>query len=331
MNPLVTVAIPSRNRPHLLATTLRSVLAQRAVAVDVVVVDDGSDPREAAATASLAGGAVRVLRNEVAGGVARARNQGAQAGRGTWVAFLDDDDLWVPQKLTEQVTLIEVSDRAWVYSGAVKFATGPVARQVMHPPAPDTVRDLLPQKNVVPAGASNVLAHRSTFLDLGGFDRALSHLADWDMWLRLLEHGPPAAVPGLAVAYRQHPQAMSMDPQGVLAELAVLDRRWRHLRSGDPLHWGPTHLWIARSHLRAGRRMPAVSAFWKASWTMPSGGMRDLARGLFPGLSHRARAALAREGVAGLHTAVELDLPAEMTALLQELGGPVEPGAVARG
>jgi glycosyltransferase involved in cell wall biosynthesis len=153
---------------------------------EIVIVDDGSDPGPAAALQELCDERTTVLRNETSRGVAAARNKGLQAASARWVAFLDDDDLWTPGKLAEQLAAIQDAGSAWVYSGAVKFAVGPILWQVMPPPSPDDVQRRLADDNIIPAGASNVLADRETALGLGGFDERLKHLSDWDMWLRLL-------------------------------------------------------------------------------------------------------------------------------------------------
>jgi glycosyltransferase involved in cell wall biosynthesis len=278
--PSVTVVVPTRNRPGLLIRTVDSLLAQESVDVHVLVIDDGSDPPAASRLPS--DDRIRVLRNEAARGVAAARNRGAGEATTPWVAFCDDDDLWTPDKLAGQVRAAERSAARWAYTGAVKFAAGPVVWQVMTPPEVDEVRAHLADRNLVPAGASNVLVDRATFLAVGGFDEELAHLADWDLWLRLLADGSPARAPGLGVAYRLHPQAMSLNPDGILRELQVIDRRWRHLRGGRPLDPGPTHLWIAMSWLRAGRRWQAARSYARAIPHRPRQGVRGIVRAVHP-------------------------------------------------
>jgi glycosyltransferase involved in cell wall biosynthesis len=98
---LVSVIIPAYNAAATLPETLASVLAQRAVDLDVVVVDDGSTDGTGEVAAQL-GAPVRVIRQENAG-VGAARNRGVDVARGRWVAFIDSDDLWEPDKLRLQV------------------------------------------------------------------------------------------------------------------------------------------------------------------------------------------------------------------------------------
>jgi glycosyltransferase involved in cell wall biosynthesis len=280
--PDVTVVVPTRDRAGLLRRTLASITAQRDVEVEVIVVDDGSAPPDAHAVAGLAGDGVRVLRNDRSGGVGAARNQGAAVAVAPWLAFCDDDDLWSPDKLAGQLDAVRATARRWAYTGAVKFERGPRLWQLMPPPAPAEVHALLPTKNVVPAGASNVLVDRTTYLEVGGFDPDLAHLADWDLWLKLREVGLPAAAPGFGVAYRMHTGAMSLHPEGILEDLATIDTRWRHVRDGRPLDPGPTHLWIAMSWLRAGRRLPAAAAYVRAARCDARRGLRGLVRTAYP-------------------------------------------------
>ena len=320
--PSVTVVVPTRNRPGLLACTVDSLLAQEGVDVHVLVVDDGSDPPVERQLPS--GARVRVLRNETARGVAAARNRGAAEAANSWVAFCDDDDLWTPDKLAGQVRAAEQSGARWAYTGAVKFAAGPVVWQVMAPPEVEEVRAHLADRNLIPAGASNVLVDRATFLAVGGFDEELEHLADWDLWLQLLADAPPARAPGLGVAYRLHPQAMSLNPDGILRELRVIDRRWRHLRGGRALDPGPTHLWIAMSWLRTGRRWQAARSYARAVPHRPRQGVRGILRSVHPQPPRPAHLVEGDQAAGSRWKRVEgVHLTPQMSTLLTQTGGPM--------
>lgn len=278
----VTVVIPTKNRVNLLRTTLRTILAQRSVEFETVIIDDGSTPENAAAVGELEGETVRIIRNNSSRGAAAARNQGIMAAGAPLVAFCDDDDLWTPGKLESQVAAMTDAKTDWAYTGAVKFEEGPTIWQYMPAPSPEQVHSELATRNIIPAGASNVIADRRLLEDVGGFDEDLSHLADWDLWLRLLDHSMPAAVPAISVGYRLHPEAMSMNAKAAILELETLDRRWRHLRGGEALDPGPTHLWIAMGHLRGGHRGRAMLSYIRAIRHRPGAGFRGALRTLHP-------------------------------------------------
>lgn len=317
----MTVVIPTRNRVGLLQTTLRSVLAQHDVDLHVMLVDDGSDPAIAQDIRELGGGVVTVHRNATSRGVAAARNQGLAAATTTWVAFLDDDDLWTPTKLADQVAAATADGRDWSYTGAVKFVPGPVLWQLMPAPAPQDLARVLADRNVVPAGASNVLVRRDLATAVGGFDEGLGHLADWDLWLQLLQAGLPAATDTVGVCYRLHHGAMSRHPAGILSELETIDVRWRALRGGRALDPGPTHLWIATSHLRSGQRVRAGQAFARAVPTQPAKGLRGLLRVLHPSPPTAPHVVGASRTGPVLKRRVVVELPADVDATLQRYAG----------
>ena len=103
MTPLVTVVIPTRRRPQLVLRALRSVLAQTHVALDVIVVIDGPDPDTLGALDGWPDQRVRVVQTPSPSGAGAARNLAATEAKGQWIAFLDDDDEWLPDKIARQL------------------------------------------------------------------------------------------------------------------------------------------------------------------------------------------------------------------------------------
>src|SRR6187200_1386086 len=102
--PEVSVVIPTRNRWELLSrNSLASALAQVGVELEVIVVDDASDDGSEERLEAVGDPRVRVIFRERQGGQAVALNDGIEAARGEWIAFLDDDDLWSPRKLRAQL------------------------------------------------------------------------------------------------------------------------------------------------------------------------------------------------------------------------------------
>ena len=251
--PDVSVVVPTHNRRRLLGEALRSALAQRGVGVEVVVVDDGSTDGTAEAVAAIGDPRVRLLHHEHPRGVASARNAGAAAAHGAWVAFLDDDDLWAPDKVARQLAA-SGRDGGWVYAGAVEIDGAGRLRGGTPPPPPDALLAGLTGRNPMPAGSSNVMVRAGLLADSGGFDPALRHLADWDLWLRLARLHRPACVAAPLVAYRVHARQATMDTTGMVAEACVLQAR----HGADP---AAIHRWAAWSQLRAGRRWAAVAAY----------------------------------------------------------------------
>jgi glycosyltransferase involved in cell wall biosynthesis len=187
----VSVVIPTRNRAKLLTThALPSALSQRGVDVEVVVVDDGSDDDGRKALEELTNGRVRIVRHAARAGQARARNTGIEAARGEWIAFLDDDDLWSPDKLREQLDAAAAARAEFVYTGVVMVDEGRGGEVLtVLPPAPtEGLLEHLLMTNAIPAGASTVIARSSVVREVGGFDENLVQFTDWDLWIRLAAH-----------------------------------------------------------------------------------------------------------------------------------------------
>jgi len=119
--PDISVVIPTRNRRRLLALALASVLDQRGVRLEVIVVDEASTDDTVEMVRSIADPRVRLVRHAVPLGKSAARNRGIAESAGDWIAFLDDDDLWAPDKLRLQLQALRAERRAWAYTGAVNI------------------------------------------------------------------------------------------------------------------------------------------------------------------------------------------------------------------
>jgi glycosyltransferase involved in cell wall biosynthesis len=276
--PEVSVVIPTHNRRRLLGQTLRSVLGQRGVDFEVVVVDDGSTDGTAEAVAALGDRRVRLLHHEHPRGVATARNVGATAAHGAWVAFLDDDDLWAPDKLARQLDAARAAGRDWVYAGAVEVDDRHRVLHVEPPIAPAEVVRQLPRRNVVPAGASNVTVRAAALAATGPFDPSLRNTEDWDLFIRLARRGPPAGVRAPLVAVRLHLEQASLATARLLEELDALERNYGVRVDRPAIYRG-----AAWACLRAGRRREALAAYAHA---VRAGDMGSVARAvvtLLPG------------------------------------------------
>jgi glycosyltransferase involved in cell wall biosynthesis len=258
----VSVVIPTCNRPRLLASTLTSVLSQRGVELDVIVVDDGSAPGMVGTVPGIEDPRVRVIRHDVPEGVSRARNTGIGVANGEWVAFVDDDDLWGPDKVAAQLDRLARSpDCGWSCVGVV---TVDVRLRIIgwhRAPDGDLGAEML-VRQAVPGGGSGVLVARTLLAGVGGFDPALTLNEDWDMYLRLAQRSPMCGVDRPLLAYRLHTRNRSLDVAVCDRELDVLKSRYALSRRAlgvdvDDREW---RRWKASTHLLAGRRWPAILA-----------------------------------------------------------------------
>ena len=251
--------VPTRDRPAMLATAVRSALAQRGVDLEVIVVDDAS--RDTRASGNPANDPrVHTCRHAHQRGVGAARNTGIATARGEWIALLDDDDAWAPDKLSRQLAAARASKRQWGYAGHVETDAALRILGGRPPPRPEQVTSDLRRHNAVPAGASNVLVAASLLATVGGFDERLTTHEDWDLWLRLAKTGLPAHVGEPLVALRLHDTNASLQMATMLAELPRI--AGRHQIPVDR----PAHLrWAAWTALQGGRRAQAVRWYLRAA------------------------------------------------------------------
>jgi len=189
---LVSAVIPTRGRPEMLALAVRSALRQTWRFLEVIVVLDGPDAATEAYLASVADPRVRgVMLPEPAGGCA-ARNTGVRAARGEWIAFLDDDDEWMPDKIACQMRVVRES-RAWfpvVTSRLV--ARSPRSSRVLPPRVYDGSRPvadyLFCREGLTDSGGlmqtSTLLASRELLLAVP-FRHGLRMHQDWDWIIRV--------------------------------------------------------------------------------------------------------------------------------------------------
>jgi glycosyltransferase involved in cell wall biosynthesis len=257
----VTVVIPTYNRRMLLARTLHSVLAQREVALAVVVVDDGGSDGTASAVAALADSRVTVVRHPKPRGVSAARNRGIEQATTPWLAFVDDDDLWAPGKVRAQLDALAADPSArWSCTGSVNIDSRCQVSRWDELPRDVSLADLLLSQNVVPGGGSGVLVSRELTTEVGGFDEALSNLADWDFYIRLALQSAVAAVYRPHLGYYVHPQGMAHDVDRSAREYRYLDVKYgtERKRRGVMLNTEEWLAYLAGLAYNGGRRLTGM-------------------------------------------------------------------------
>jgi O-antigen biosynthesis protein len=288
--PTVSVIIPTYQRGHCVVRAIESALAQTFTDLEVIVVDDGSTDDTEAQVTSIGDPRVRYMPSEDNAGVAVARNRGMRESRGRFLAFLDSDDIWFPDKIARQIELFERADDALglVYGGVERHdgqgiteATSPTHRGRLF-------RELL-ERNVIHGGGSNVMIPRHVVARVGFFDESLPAIEDYDYWLRIARDHEIDFVDQLVMRYE--------DPAGTerksLHQASNHEARARFHRKHrrEMRRAGVEHLFLAESARRlvsgdAGERRIArrvALRSWRAApWS--STGYRIVARTWLPWL-----------------------------------------------
>jgi glycosyltransferase involved in cell wall biosynthesis len=194
----VSVIIPCFNRASTVEEAVRSVLNQSWPDLEAIVVDDGSEDDTFAVVSCIDDPRLRCFRNPKNGAPA-ARNHGFAQSKGTWIAFQDSDDIWLPNKLAHQMPRLLDSDFVAAYCGMLVKADAQPETAV-HKRYPDPRISPL-EGNILPSvirdsyiSTQMLVIRRDVFDTVGGFDESCEALQDWDLMLRIAQVGRVAFI-----------------------------------------------------------------------------------------------------------------------------------------
>jgi glycosyltransferase involved in cell wall biosynthesis len=208
MSPVVSIVVPTYNRLPLLREAVDSVLAQTLTDWELIVVDDGSTDDTVGWLESLGDPRLTVVREPHSGNRSRLRNAGVARSHASWIAFLDSDDLWLPEKLATQLARLQGHpQRRWSCTG-VRFIDGegnPIPQRagaayraqsgwILEPLLTFTAAATLP----------TLMVHRSLFDEIGGFDEAFLLREDYELELRLAAQSEIHALEEALTVVRHH-------------------------------------------------------------------------------------------------------------------------------
>lgn len=213
--PLVSVIIPVFNRARNIIRAIETVKAQTYPNWELIIVDDASTDttRQIIQNIEKQDSRIRTIHREKNGGVATARNMGIIQSIGDYVAFLDSDDMWIPEKLERQVEVFEssLSDVGLVYTGVTIIDCDGNSRD-KHASAQGNIADMLMVTNPI-GTSSRVMIRRKCIASCGVLDESLPILEDRDYWLRIAQKYRVVAIPDSYVKYYESPDAISQYPE----------------------------------------------------------------------------------------------------------------------
>lgn len=235
---IVSVVIPTYNRAYVIERTIRSVLSQTYDALEVVLVDDGSTDN----TEEVVNGIqdtrlvyVRLDENSSTAGVPR--NRGIEAARGEYIAFLDSDDEWMPEKLKKQMDKFNSasSEVGVVYCGysCVNRQTGKVIIDYL-PNAQGDVFQLAVEGRLR-MSTDTPLIRRECFKKVGVFDTTLLGSEDWDMWIRLAQHCEFDYVPEVLAIYYVYGEQKSANLERQIQGYEIITDKYKEYLTGNYL------------------------------------------------------------------------------------------------
>ena len=186
--PKVSVIIPTCNRAGFLRGAIDSVLSQTFQDFEIVVVDDASTDNTPEIVACFHDQRIKFIRHKSRKGAAIARNTGITNSKCDYIAFLDDDDEWFPEKLAKQMAVMLASPPRGGVScipaiDLVDRASGKIKGQMIPTKSGDLSEALLIDNCI--GGTSSVLIKKDCFKKVGMFDEALPSMEDYDLWIRI--------------------------------------------------------------------------------------------------------------------------------------------------
>ena len=214
--PIVSIVTPAWNAAEHIAETASSVMAQTYPHWEWIIADDGSSDATCAVVGSIGDERVRLIESPHSGLPAVGRNRAVNQARGAFIAYLDADDLWLPQKLERQLAFFEAHPDTGLVFTKVRYlwdAAGRIGRRAEPPtsglPNPAMLFRTLCAKNLVPT--SSVLVRRSVLDDLGPMDESPEQRGteDYELWLRLARHVPFGWLEEPLVWYRVNEKSLS--------------------------------------------------------------------------------------------------------------------------
>lgn len=234
-SPLVSVVLPAFNRLEYLRAAIESVRAQTLTSWELIVADDGSGRDAADYLRGLDDPRIRVLWLAHSGNPSIARNAALRETRGPYVAFLDSDDLWAPNKLEVQIgALRERAACRWSYTNVdwIDAAGEPTPpRETFVAEESQIVEALLAITAYI--ALPTVLAESSLLNETGAFDEELRFGEDYDLWLRLATRSGVVAVTDKLTRVRLHAENHSHDRRGFYRDWMRLYEKVR-ARTDDP-------------------------------------------------------------------------------------------------
>jgi len=272
---MVSVVTPTFNRGRFLPEAVASVLAQTYTDLELIIVDDGSvDDTRKVLEPFLADGRVRYFYQENQG-QSHARNLALEHAAGDFVAFLDSDDLWAPDKLEKQLAVLRAKPEVDIVHGdeAIIDEQGVViSLENMRRFSGRITRRLLADNSV---SITTALVRRRCFNEMGGFDTSVGVADDYELWLRFSARYRYHYEPGIVASYRVMADQISSDKRRRFAanERIIWEflARYGEVLSPAERRWGLARFYCrkARYFAGAGERGKAVSAVSKALRNAP--------------------------------------------------------------
>ncbi len=233
--PLVSIILPTYNCAAFLPHSIGTILSQTYNSYEIIVIDDGSTDNTKEVLYPFMQ-RIKYIRSEQNKGLPTARNIGIRPAQGKYIAFIDADDLWLPEKLQTDIEYFETHPEvSMVYSKHINIdekgddLDGNTKRQL---PSGNIFTQLFSVQNFIIT--SSVVVRKEVFETTGLFDEQLFNCQDWDMWLRIAFHFKVAGIDKPLVKYRHNPYSLSKNRNNVLKyQKIIIDKIYNKFKDKE--------------------------------------------------------------------------------------------------
>jgi glycosyltransferase involved in cell wall biosynthesis/MoaA/NifB/PqqE/SkfB family radical SAM enzyme len=279
--PLVSVIVPTYNRPEMLKRAVESIASQTLQDVEIIIVNDGGLDVDQVLSGLNRNRNIVYVKHARNRGVAAARNSGLKLARGKFVAYLDDDDLFYPDHLETLVNFLETSGSKVAYTDAYRARFGETAEHLARSGdlrySSDFDQDQILVHNFIP---TLCLVHERSILDeVGGFDESLQVYEDWDLWIRLSGKFKFHHIQKVSCEYSWHLEGRSLQT-GTQSDLSwllqIVYEKNKGFAKGKPqvLESQRKRLQAERSYQKQAMRIGGLSISFERGFYQDEGGWR---------------------------------------------------------
>lgn len=233
--PLVSIILPTYNCAAFLHYSIGSILLQTYDSYEIIVIDDGSTDNTKKILNPFIQ-RIKYIRSEQNKGLPTARNIGIRSALGKYIAFIDADDIWLPEKLQTDIEYFKThSELSMVYSKHVNIdEKGRVLDEASKRrlPSGNVFAELFSEQNFIIT--SSVVVRKEVFETTGLFDEQLFNCQDWDMWLRIAFYFKVGGINTPLVKYRHNPHSLSKNRNNVLKyQKIIIDKTYNNFKDKE--------------------------------------------------------------------------------------------------